>query len=136
MASNTAAAEALLLAQATAQPHTLRWYQECGRNMTRLTINLAATGDRDAQRAAAGRALTYLVAAEVAATDAATRSNVQLNQGVLQERYLDDLAGAKTSYQRALAANPGNNLAAEGLARLQRIKDNDNARMGRKGARN
>jgi hypothetical protein len=136
LAGNTAAAEALLLTHATTQPQTLRWYQECGRNMTRLTISLAATGNQDAQRAVAGRALAYLVAAEAATTDGVTLSNVRLNQGVLQERYLGDLAGAKLSYQRALAADPGNNLAAEGLARLQRIADAESARMGRKGARN
>jgi len=127
-----AAAEALLTGQSHAQPQSFAWNQDAARNLTRLTISLGADHNLTAQRAAATRALVYIIAAESAAPQASALSNLRLTEGMLQERYLANPVAAKVAYQSAVSADARNTLAAAALGRLQKIDENNNARMARK----
>ncbi len=125
---NLSAAEAALVATAPGAAGTAQWNQYCARLMSRLALMLGASGHFSAQRQAAGRALTYIAAAEDRTSHPATLSNLRLTAGMLYERCLHDEAAARESYRRAVAVSARNTLAAGALARIERNEERDRAR--------
>jgi len=125
-----AAAAQALEAQSTAPMGSAARLFETSQRLSLLASDLSRAGNGAGAQAAASTALQYLAEAARRTNDADLKAAIQSQAGFLYERYLGDVASAKTAYRAAANLAPGNASAREKADRFEKTDANARAQAG------
>lgn len=128
---NLDAAEQALGAVNPAPRDSALWHFDLAQRLTLLAGNLARSGQTAEARATAQRALRSLEKADALASEPNLRAGIRQQTGFIQERYVGDLAAAKTAYRAAAQIAPNDRALKERLKRIDDTEANA-ARRGQK----
>jgi hypothetical protein len=98
---------------------TAEWHIESALNLLRVAFSCQESGEIKTAQNVAQRALGHLDQAQQTSPSPAMLSSIHETRGMIFERLFGSIKDAKTSYEAAVSAQPGN-LSAQG--KLKRIE--------------